>query len=83
MDSIKRQYSNVGGARARSGSQRGASGNRKASPPTTKCTRDEDINIEEFMKDDLRQINKEEDRVQKELIQIHKQNLTKHEKVVV
>lgn len=28
----------------------------------TKCTRDEDINIEEFMRDDLREINLQEDK---------------------
>jgi hypothetical protein len=50
--------------------------------PGTRCTRDEDINIEEFMKDDLRQINREEDRLQKELLQIHKKNLNKHNEIV-
>jgi hypothetical protein len=34
------------------------------------------------MKDDLRQINREEDRLQKELIQMHKRNLSKHKEVV-
>lgn len=34
------------------------------------------------MKDDLRQINKEEDRLQRELIQIHKKNLNKHNEIV-
>ena len=34
------------------------------------------------MKDDLRQINKEEDRLQRELLQIHKKNMTKHDQVV-
>ena len=34
------------------------------------------------MKDDLRQINKEEDRLQRELLQIHKKNLTKHNEVI-
>ena len=46
MDSIKRQYSQV--------SRASSKGKRKPSPGTTKCTRDEDIDIEEFMKDDLR-----------------------------
>lgn len=60
LDSIKRQYSQVSAKNARARSQ-----GRKSSPTggTTRCTRDEDINIEEFMKDDLRQINREEDRV--------------------
>lgn len=45
----------MGGARAKSGARANSQG-RKTSPTgaTTKCTRDEDINIEEFMKDDLR-----------------------------
>jgi hypothetical protein len=34
------------------------------------------------MKDDLRQINKEEDRLQRELLQIHKKNMTMHDQVV-
>lgn len=68
LDSIKRQYSQVSAKNARTRSQ-----GRKSSPTggTTRCTRDEDINIEEFMKDDLRQINREEDKLQKELLQIH------------
>ena len=51
LDSIKRQYSQVSAKNARARSQ-----GRKSSPTggTTRCTRDEDINIEEFMKDDLR-----------------------------
>ena len=41
----------MGGARAKSGARANSQG-RKTSPTgaTTKCTRDEDINIEEFMK---------------------------------
>lgn len=60
----------------RSKSRKNNSQGRKLSPSgvTTKCTRDEDINIEEFMKDDLRQINKEEDKLQKELMMLHKKN---------
>ena len=39
---------------------------RRASPgaggdKTTMCTRDEDINIEDFMREDMHQLNKEED----------------------
>ena len=61
-------------------SNRSGSKNRNDSPTgtTTKCTRDEDLNIEEFMKDDLRAINREEDKIQRELINLHKQNLHKH-----
>ncbi|CDW76678.1 UNKNOWN [Stylonychia lemnae] len=80
MDKIKKQYSQVGkpkkkreGSQARGDSPTGA---------TTKCTRDEDINIEEFMKDDLRAINREEDRIQRELLNIHKSNIHKHHQVV-
>ena len=62
LDSIKRQYSKVSSDRAKS-LRRDNSKGRKHSPPTTLCTRDEDINIDEFMKDDMRQINKEEDRL--------------------
>ena len=29
----------------------------------TKCTRDEDINIEEFMREDMKEVNREEDRI--------------------
>ena len=80
MDKIRKQYSQVGKPKKkRDGSQ-----NRNGSPTgtTTKCTRDEDINIEEFMKDDLRAINKEEDRLQRELLNIHKSNIHKHHQVV-
>lgn len=31
------------------------------------CTRDEDINIEEFMREDMNQLNKEEETLQREI----------------
>ena len=34
------------------------------------------------MKDDLRQINKEEDKIQREIVNLHKQNIHKHHQVV-
>lgn len=57
---------------------------RKVSPSggTTQCTRDEDLNIEEFMKADMNEINKEEDKLQREIMNIHLKNLAKHAKVV-
>jgi hypothetical protein len=66
LDSIKRQYSQNG--RRKGGSRDGRAlkkGPAGKSPVggTTRCTRDEDINIEEFMRDDLRQINREEDKL--------------------
>ena len=57
---------------------------RRASPAnpggdkTTKCTRDEDINIEEFMREDMSQLNKEEDQLQREIKQMHLKNIHKH-----
>ena len=62
MDSIKRQYTK----------------HRSKSRKSSQCTREDDLNVEEFMRDDLRAINKEEDKVQRELLNIHKQNLHKH-----
>lgn len=57
MDKIKSDYTKIQ-------RQRSNSGRRKKSPGgTTKCTRDEDINIDEFMKDDMRSINKEEEKL--------------------
>ncbi len=38
----------------------------------TRCTRDDQLNIEEFMKDDLRSINKEEEKLQRELLNMQK-----------
>jgi len=49
---------------------------------STKCTRDDQINIDEFMRDDLRHINKEEEKLQRELLNMQKQNLHKHAKVL-
>lgn len=37
----------------------------------SKCTRDDNIEIDEFMKDDLRLINKEEDKLQRELLKLN------------
>jgi len=65
LDKIKKQYSQV--SKPKSGARkRSSSHNRGGDSPTgttTKCTRDEDLNIEEFMKDDLRAINREEDKL--------------------
>lgn len=52
-------------ARAASTKQSIKEGLRRKSPlgGTTLCTRDEDINIEEFMRADMHEINKEEDKL--------------------
>ena len=42
------------------------------------CTRDEDLNIEEFMRADMNEINKEEDKLQREIMNLHLKNLAKH-----
>ena len=58
--------------------------NRRISPSgggTTLCTRDEDLNIEEFMRADMNEINKEEDKLQREIMNLHLKNLAKHAKV--
>ena len=49
---------------------------------TTLCTRDEDINIEEFMRDDMNQLNREEDVLQREIKQMHLKNIGKHAQFV-
>jgi hypothetical protein len=81
LDEIKKKYSgrpirNKSGTRAGSQVSRGSHGSkerRAGSGPRdeTKCTRDEDLNIEEFMREDMRQINKDEDRLQRELMSLH------------
>lgn len=46
---------------------------RKHSPDlTTKCTRDEDINVNDFLIEDFKFLNEEERRLQSELLGIHK-----------
>ena len=40
------------------------------------------MNIEEFMREDMHAINREEDKLQKELRALHLNNLHKHHKVV-
>ena len=49
---------------------------------TTMCTRDEDINIEEFMREDMNQLNKEEETLQREIKQMHLKNIGKHAQFV-
>ena len=34
-----------------------------AAASVSKCTREEDLDVEEFMREDMRQVNKEEDRL--------------------
>ena len=46
------------------------------------CTRDEDINIEEFMREDMNQLNKEEEQLQREIKQMHLKNIGKHAQFV-
>ena len=46
------------------------------------CTRDEDINIEEFMRADMHEINREEDKLQREIMNLHLKNLAKHAQVI-
>lgn len=48
----------------------------------SKCTRDDNLEIDEFMKDDLRLINKEEEKLQRELLKMNQKNLAKHAMVV-
>jgi hypothetical protein len=49
---------------------------RKLSPDaTTECTREEDIDISEFLLDDLKFINREEARLQKEILIDHKNSI--------
>jgi hypothetical protein len=48
----------------------------------SKCTRDDNLEIEEFMKDDLRLINKEEDKLQREILKMNQNNLHRHAKVL-
>ena len=51
---------------------------RKISPDdTTKCTREEDINIDQFLMDDLAYINKEETKLQQEILIEHKNSINK------
>eukprot|EP00347_Sterkiella_histriomuscorum_P024504 403330880 len=82
LDAIKKQYSQVskpsGSRRARSRSK-GPSGK---SESNTKCTREDDINVEQFMKEDLYSINKQEDKLQREILNLHMKNLHKHHQVV-
>lgn len=76
LDEIKKKYSGRGkkagsqvGSRAGSQASRGSANHSRdrsqnSNPrDATKCTRDEDLNIEEFMREDMRQINKDEDRL--------------------
>ena len=61
MDELKKKYSKR--IRSRGSSQRRDDRSAgSAGRDETKCTRDEDMNIEEFMRDDMREINKEEDK---------------------
>ena len=81
MDEIKKKYS--GRSKSKAGSRAGSQVSRGSAPKSrdksqnsnprdaTKCTRDEDLNIEEFMREDMRQINKEEDKIQRELMLLH------------
>lgn len=46
---------------------------RKHSPDlTTKCTREEDINVNDFLIEDFRYLNEEERKLQNELLGLHK-----------
>jgi hypothetical protein len=67
-------------ARTASTKQSNREGLRRKSPSggTTMCTRDEDINIDEFMRADMHEINKEEDKLQREIMNLHLKNLAKH-----
>ena len=48
----------------------------------TATTRAEDLNVEAFMREDMQAVNKEEDKLQKELRALHLNNLHKHHKVI-
>lgn len=55
---------------------------RKLSPDdTTKCTREEDFNIDQFLMDDLAYINKEEAKLQQEILLEHKNTVMKVKEV--
>ena len=86
MDEIKKKYSRRSRANSKASTGRGNSGTRAqgttGNDQTTRCTRDEDINIEEFMKEDMQQINREEDKLQKEIKQLHLKNIHKQHQVV-
>ena len=49
---------------------------------TTTTTRAEDLNVEAFMREDMNQVNKEEDKIQKELRAMHLNNIHKHAKII-
>ena len=49
---------------------------------TTTTTRAEDLNVEAFMREDMNQVNKEEDKLQKELRALHLNNIHKHAKII-
>ena len=50
----------------------------------SRCTRDDQLvsNVDEFMRDDLNLINKEEDKLQRELRKMNQNNLAKHAKII-
>lgn len=41
----------------------------------SRCTRDDNLNVEEFMRADMQLLNKEEDKLQRELKKMNQQNL--------
>ena len=49
---------------------------------TTTTTRAEDLNVEAFIREDMNQVNKEEDKIQKELRALHLNNIHKHAKII-
>lgn len=48
----------------------------------SRCTRDDELNIDEFMRHDLSAINAEEEKLQREIMNLQRQNIHKHHKVI-
>ena len=77
MDEVKSKYTRIQRSKSRQGSQK-----RKNSPGTSKCTRDEELDVEQFMRDDMRMINKEEEKLQREIVKLQQKNTTKEQQVL-
>ena len=88
FDEIKKKYSGRASSRnlSRDGSRANSQVSKNSSAKSrerdvTKCTRDDELNIEEFMREDMRQINKDEDKLQREIMAIHQKSLGKNARV--
>jgi len=52
-------------------------GGKRPDSPTTKCTRDTDLDVEEFLKDDFELLNKEEAHLQREILNMYQKDIGK------